>query len=96
MQAPLLHVSYKEYYRRFFRQFLRDLFELGSEVTVLSDGYLNYDSSDSLWSNTSNSHNAGIRKYSIAYAIVVFALCVLSAGRVPAQIDTARRNQSNK
>lgn len=97
MQAPLLHVSYKEYYRRFFRQFLRDLFKLGSgqvigALLVISIMILQIHYGVIPRTLTMQA----FASIGWPYAIVVFALCVLSAGRVPAQIDAVSQEEISR
>jgi hypothetical protein len=88
MQTPLLHVNYKEYYGRFFRQFLRDLFKLesGQVIGALSTiAILIFQLHYGLIPRTLTVQ--AFASIGWPYGTVVVILCLLSAGRAPAVLD---------
>ena len=89
-----LPVDYADYYRRLFRQFLRDLFKLGSGQVIgalLSIAILVLQIHYGVIPRTLTLQS--VESVLWPYLILVFGLCLLSAFRAPAQLDAEHRGK---
>jgi hypothetical protein len=88
MPETPLPVDYSNYYRRLFRQFLQDLFKLGSGQVIgvlLSIAILALQIYYGLIPRTLTPQS--VASVGWPYLVLIGGLCLLSAFRAPAQID---------